>query len=107
MLYEGAMKFIKQASEAMDNKDIAKRGEYIGRAYDIIMELMSSLNHEVGGEMAKNLEQLYIYCLEELTRANLAADKKNLENCLKVLNILYDGWSKAIEQVKKKESQSA
>jgi len=27
MLYEGAMKFIKQAMEAMDNKDIAKRGE--------------------------------------------------------------------------------
>ena len=107
MLYEGAMKFIKQAMEAMDNKDIAKRGEYIGRAYDIVMELMSSLNHEVGGEMAKNLEQLYIYCLEELTRANLSADKKNLENCLKVLNILYDGWSKAIETVKKKESKSA
>ncbi|MCC6137486.1 MAG: flagellar export chaperone FliS [Bdellovibrionaceae bacterium] len=107
MLYEGAMKFIKQAMEAVDNKDIAKRGEYIGRAYDIIMELMSSLNHEIGGEMAKNLEQLYIYSLEELTRANLTGDKKNLENCLKVLNILYDGWSKAIETVKKKESQSA
>lgn len=107
MLYEGAMKFIKQAMEAIDNKEIAKRGEYIGRAYDIIMELMSTLNHEIGGDMAKNLEQLYIYCLEELTRANLTGDKKNLENCLKVLNILYDGWSKAIETVKKKESQSA
>lgn len=107
MLYEGAMKFIKQAMEAMDNNDIAKRGEYIGRAYDIVMELMSSLNHEVGGDMAKNLEQLYVYCLEELTRANLTSDKKRLENCLKVLNILYDGWSKAIETVKKKESQSA
>lgn len=107
MLYEGAMKFVKQAMEAMDNNDIAKRGELIGRAYDIIMELMSSLNHEVGGDMAKNLEQLYVYCLEELTRANLTSDKKRLENCLKVLNILYDGWSKAIEQVKKKESQGA
>ena len=68
MLYEGAMKFIKQAMEAADNKDVAKRGECIGRAYDIIMELTSSLNFEIGGDMAKNLEQLYIYCMEELTR---------------------------------------
>ncbi|MCB9072850.1 MAG: flagellar export chaperone FliS [Bdellovibrionaceae bacterium] len=107
MLYEGAMRFIKQAVEAVDNKDIAKRGESIGRAYDIIMELTSSLNFEVGGDMAKNLEQLYIYCLDELTRANLTGDKKHLENSLKVLNILYDGWCKAIESVKKKETKSA
>ena len=107
MLYEGAMKFVKQSMEAIDNKDIPKRGELIGRAYDIVMELMSSLNHDIGGDMAKNLEQLYIYCLEELTRANITAEKKHLENCLKVLNTLYDGWSKAIESIKKKESQSA
>lgn len=107
MLYEGAIKFVKQAKEAGENKNIKERGELIGRAYDIIMELASTLDHKVGGEMAVNLEQLYIYIMEELTRGNITGDIKHLDNSLKVLTILYDGWVQAIESIKKKESQSA
>lgn len=107
MLYEGAIKFIKQAKEANEKKLVKERGELIGRAYDIVMELASSLDFKVGGAMAENLEQLYIYVLEELTRANITGQEKHLDNSLKVLGILYDGWIKAIESIKKKESQGA
>jgi len=107
MLYEGAIKFIKQAKEANAEKKVKERGELIGRAYDIVMELTSSLDFKVGGAMAHNLEQLYIYVLEELTRANITGQEKHLDNSLKILNILYDGWLKAIESIKKKESQGA
>ena len=96
MLYEGAIKFIKQAKDASERKMIKERGEFIGRAYDIVMELASSLDFKIGGAMAVNLEQLYIYVLEELTRANITGQVKHLDNSLKVLDILYDGWSKAI-----------
>jgi flagellar protein FliS len=107
MLYEGAIKFVKQAKEANAEKKIKERGELIGRAYDIVMELTTSLDFKVGGSVAQNLEQLYIYILEELTRANITGQEKHLDNSLKILNILYDGWLKAVEQVKKKESQGA
>jgi flagellar protein FliS len=106
MLYEGAIKFTKQAKEAAENKNVKERGEFIGKAYDIIMELASTLDFKVGGSMASNLEQLYIYVMEEFTRANITGDVKHLDNALKVLTILYDGWSKAIESLKK-ESQGA
>lgn len=107
MLYEGAIKFIKLAKEAGEEKKVKERGELIGRAYDIVMELASTLDLKVGGSMAANLEQLYIYIMEELTRGNITGDPKHLDNSLKVLNILYDGWVQAIESLKKKESQSA
>jgi flagellar protein FliS len=107
MLYEGAIRFIKQAKEANQNKDIKARGELIGKAYDIVMELASSLDFKVSSSMATNLEQLYIYIMEELTRANITGQEKHLDNSLKILNILYDGWVKAVESIKKKESQSA
>ncbi|MBY0314537.1 MAG: flagellar export chaperone FliS [Bdellovibrionales bacterium] len=106
MLYEGAIKFTKQAREAAEQKNVKERGELIGKAYDIIMELASTLDFKVGGSMASNLEQLYIYVMEEFTRANITGDVKHLDNALKVLTILYDGWSKAIESLKK-ESQGA
>ena len=107
MLYEGAIKFIKQAKEAHEVKNIALRGEMIGRAYDIVMELSSTLDFKVGGEIAVNLEQLYIYVMDELSKANISGDPKHFDNSLKVLSILYDGWVKAVESIKKKESQGA
>lgn len=101
MMYEGAIKFIKKALVAIEQKNIAERGTNIIRAFDIIMELNNTLDHKVGGELAKNLEQLYMFLTDQLTQANLTGDPKYLNNCLQVLNILYDGWQKAIEQLKK------
>jgi len=102
MMYEGAIKYIKKAIIAIDDKDIAGRGQNIGYAYDIIMELNNTLDHKVGGEIAANLEQLYIWMTNQLTQANISSDKKKLEETLKVLNTLYEGWQQAIEKLKQK-----
>jgi len=102
MMYEGAIKYIKKAIIAIDDKDIAGRGQNIGYAFDIIMELNNTLDHKVGGEIAANLEQLYIWMTNQLTQANISSDKKKLEETLKVLNTLYEGWQQAIEKLKQK-----
>src|SRR3954469_13894885 len=71
MLYEGAIKFTKLAIKAAEEKKIADRGYNLGRAYDIIMELNNTLDHKVGGEIASNLEQLYMYVTDQYTKANI------------------------------------
>src|SRR5690606_15738809 len=70
MLYEGAIRFVKQAMLAIDQNDIAGRGMNIGRAFDIINELNNTLNHEAGGEIAANLEQLYMFICDQFTKSN-------------------------------------
>lgn len=100
MMYEGAIKFVKKAILAAEQKQIAERGTNIGRAYDIILELNNTLDHNVGGEIAKNLEQLYMYMTDQLTQGNITGDPQYLRNCLKILETLYDGWLKAVEQLK-------
>jgi flagellar secretion chaperone FliS len=104
MLYEGAMRFIKQAMTAIDNKDIAGRGMNIGRAFDIILELNNTLNHEKGGDIAKNLEQLYMFITDQLTKANATGQRKPLEDALKILETLYSGWVEALEKLKREEN---
>lgn len=103
MMYEGAIKYIKRAQLAMEKKDIAGRGENIGRAFDIVIELNSTLNHEVGGDLAANLEQLYMFITDQLTQANVRGKVEHLENALRVLTTLYEGWTQAIEKIKKEE----
>ncbi len=100
MMYEGAIKFVKLAIAAVEQKKIADKGVNIGRAYDIVLELNNTLDHKIGGEVAKNLEQLYMYVTDQLTQANIKSDAGHLKNALQVLETLYDGWRKAIERLK-------
>lgn len=100
MLYQAAIKNCKKAIEAIENKNIAKKGEHIGKMQDIVVELSNSLDFEVGGDVAKELSSLYDYILYSSTQANIKIDKVHLEGCLKVLNTLYDGWIEAIKQIK-------
>jgi flagellar secretion chaperone FliS len=100
MLYQAAIKNCKKAIEAIDQKNIAKKGEYIGKMQDIVVELSNSLDFEVGGDVAKELASLYDYILYSSTQANIKIEKDPLEGCLKVLNTLYDGWTEAIKNLK-------
>ena len=101
MMYEGAIKYVKLGINAAETRQIADRGTNIGRAFDIILELNNTLDHKVGGEIAKNLEQLYMFITDQLTKANISGDPQHLRNALKVLETLYEGWQRAIEQLKK------
>lgn len=103
MLYQAAIKNCKKAMEAMDEKNLAKKGEHIGKLQDIVIELNNSLDFEVGGDVAKELASLYDYLLYASTQANIKIEKEPLQGCLKVLTTLYDGWSEAIKSLKRSE----
>lgn len=103
MLYEGAIRFMKQAIVAIEKKDIAARGTNVGRAFDIVMELNNTLNFEAGGELAKSLEQLYMFVTDQLTQANIKNDRVPLEHALKTMETLYSGWVEAVEKLKREE----
>lgn len=100
MLYQAAIKNCKKAIEAIDNKQIAQKGEHIGKLQDIIIELNNSLDYEIGGEIAKELASLYDYILYASTQANIKIEKEPLIGCLNVLNTLYQGWAEAIKSLK-------
>lgn len=103
MLYEGAIKFTKLAIVAAEQKKIAERGQNLMRAYDIIMELQISLDHKVGGDLSRQLDQLYTYVLDQYTKTNLTGEVEPLKAALKVIENLYEGWKVAVEKFKKEQ----
>ncbi|MGE4232241.1 MAG: flagellar export chaperone FliS [Bacteriovoracia bacterium] len=96
MLYEACMKNLRIAADAINRKDLAEKGKHIVKAHDIINELSLSLNHEVGGNISKELERLYVYMVEQITEANVKNDSKPIEITLKLLQTLYEGWVEAV-----------
>ncbi len=101
MMYEGAIKFTKKAMQDMEQKNISGKCENIGRAYDIILELNNTLDHKVGGDLSAQLEQLYMFMTEQLAKANIHNDMSALQNVLKLLETLYEGWKQAVDKIKK------
>lgn len=100
MLYEASLKFTKLAIKACEEKNIAERGYNIGRAFDIVNELNNSLNHNIGGDLTKRLESLYMFITDQYVQANISGKAKPLQDALRILEVLNDGWVQAIEKLK-------
>jgi flagellar protein FliS len=106
MLYEGAIRFTKMAIQASQDNNIAERGKNILKAYDIILEFQASLNYNVAGDLPMQLDQLYVYMLEQYSKANMTGNIESLQSCLKVLENLYDGWNQVINKTKNGNDQT-
>ena len=90
LLYEGAIRFCKQAERHF--ADPSTRGNALGRAHAIVSELLVALDLEKGGEIAANLDELYRYVLDALIRANVDGERKALDSSIQVLETLAEGW---------------
>jgi len=107
MLYDGAINFTRIALDKMDKGDTAGKGRFVGKAQAIVSELMNTLNHEVGGDITRRLEQLYIYIIDEYLKANIENSPQSLENALKILGMLRDTWIEAIEIARREQLTAA
>jgi flagellar protein FliS len=109
MLYDGALKFIDQARDALNlPEETPKRIERINtaltKAQNIIIELQSSLNHEAGGDYSAELDRLYDYYLRRLHEANLRKNEVPVIEVERLLRQLRDGWA---EMLRKQQSDNS
>lgn len=106
MLYDGAIRFSKQARIAIENNDMANKGKFIGKTMAIISEFSNSLDHEIGGDIAKNLDALYAYMLKELTKANINNETQPIDNTCNMLCELRATWAEAIDINSSQQAES-
>src|SRR6185437_13001507 len=93
MLFEGAMLQVTIAIQSMKAKETAKRGKAISRAIAFIETgLRASLNKEVGGQLAGNLDSLYEYMGRRLLEANTKNKVEPLEEVYRLLGELKGAW---------------
>lgn len=92
MLYDGAVENLKKAINCMESRDVAEKGEYISKSTAIIDELNASLNLEAGGEIALNLQGLYLYMNTTITNANIRNDVNKLNHVIDLLEDIRSAW---------------
>ncbi|MNJ55925.1 Flagellar protein FliS [compost metagenome] len=92
MLYNGAIQFANKAQNAMNENNITETNMYIQKVQDIIYELISSLNMKDGGEIARNLRQLYFYIINQLIDANIKKESTLIDEVVAILSELKEAW---------------
>ena len=105
MFYDGAIRFTGRARLAIERGDIEDRNYCIKKANAVIAELDATLNHEIGGKIAQDLDSLYQYMLHELNVATIKNSAESLVRVEEMLSGLRATWVQAIDKVKK-ERQS-
>lgn len=93
MLYDGAIRFLKQGQAAIQQGDREKQNHYLVRAQQILTALMGALNLEEGGEIARNLMALYQFMHEQLVLANLEDDANRVQQVCRMLESLREAWA--------------
>jgi len=92
MLYERVVRDLEQAREAFGRGDRREVTRLVLHSQAIITELRGALDHDAGGEVAVNLENIYDWLFRQ--HLALLADPRpaGLEDCLKVVAPLLDAW---------------
>ncbi len=97
MLYDGAIRFTRQAILGIEENRPSLKLEGVSRAMAIIAEFSNTLDREVGGDIAENLDGLYYFMMTELAEARTQNSVPKLRAVENILLDLREGFTGAIE----------
>lgn len=92
LLFQGALDRIAMAKACIGEKDVSGKAGNITKALNIVGELRGSLDTQVGGELAQNLDSLYEYMSRRLVEANLASDVAILNEVSSLMVEIKTAW---------------
>jgi len=99
MMYEAAIKHLEKCRTGLADpatSHSAEVGESFSKAIGIVGELRASLDQPAGGEVARDLDRLYEFCLDQITGANSSRTAEGVEHALEILRTLQEGWNAII-----------
>ena len=107
MLFDKAISSLNAAVRAIAANDIEGRWQANKRAIEIVSHLQMTLNMELGGEIAENLDRLYGFMLKLLSTVDLNNDPKPAEEVIKLLEPLRESWRDLANQGDKPAREAA
>jgi flagellar protein FliS len=92
LLYDGIVRFLRQADVALSEGAAAHANDRIGRAEAIINELHVTLDMRQG-QIAENLEGIYVFWKKCLWEVRLQRDREKLERVMKMVLSMREAWA--------------
>ena len=93
LLYEGAIRRIREARAAIQAQRISERCMAVQKATAIVEGLQSCLDHARGGQIARDLDRIYSHVVFRLHRINLTNDPAICDEVVALLDPLRAAWA--------------
>ncbi len=104
--YEEILSKLNIAAMAIEEHHVSAKAEAISKASDALAVLKASIDFESGGEIAKNLDALYAFCIETLLKASAADDAKAVGDVKSIVEDIYAGFKGAHDTLKAEASEA-
>ncbi|MFQ5589642.1 MAG: flagellar export chaperone FliS [Phycisphaerae bacterium] len=101
MLYDGAIRYGRQARDALLAKDYETSYDRLTRAQNIIAEMQVGLNHEANPALCAQVASVYGFLFRKFLDANVKHDVQAVDDALKVLCIERETWRIVVDKVSK------
>ena len=92
MLMDGVMQRISAARGCLERSDLGQKAQLLQRAVALIAKLRGSLDHQKGGALAHNLDELYDYMARQLIRANVENRAAPLDEVASLMTEIRLAW---------------
>ncbi len=99
MLFEGAIRFSRQAKTGIEQQDYEQMFLGVSQAQAILLELISNLKPEHHPELCVNLSALYTYLYRRLIDANSEHDVAIIDEVIMHLEYERDSWKLLMGQL--------
>lgn len=98
MLYDRAMRALRDAVRAIDAGEIEARWKNNNLAVEIITHMWGTLDMERGGDMSKNLSDLYRFMLRRLADVDAKNDRQAALDVIGLIEPLAASWHQLAAQ---------
>lgn len=92
MLMDGFLSRVAAGRGAMQRREFELKGIELGKAVSILNGLRDTLDHDLGGDTAANLERLYDYMQRCVLDASARNDETRLEEVITLMREIKSGW---------------
>lgn len=109
MLYDGCLRFCRGAKAELvkDKPNFEAVYENFMRAQKIVLELSTSLNHDIAPELCEKLSALYTYIYRLLVDANLERDPSKVDEAVQLLEYERETWVMLMQRNAEAQGQPA
>ena len=92
MLFDGLIDSLSAARGHIERRNIEEKNKALTRASRIVVGLKSALDHSQGGDLSRNLDELYDYALRRIMHANLKNDLDAVKEVHSLMNEIRQAW---------------
>lgn len=93
MLYDGAVRYLQHARDAMANNRIEERYHLLTKASEIIIGLQACLDFENGGQIARVLYNFYSSIDSQIFQLHRTGSKETCDQIIADLKRMRDVWA--------------